>query len=188
MSEDDEDNENEDDENDQEMEEEDDEDNENEEVGDGQANESSNEDQEMEEEDARNHNYCEVCQQGGEIMLCDTCPRAYHLVCFDPELDEVPEGNWSCPQCETFLNSQTREDLVTLYKNLKVKYLSLKRKINERPYDSGNRRRCGKNDPNKCANCAKPNCGICNSCKDMARFGGPGILKERCRQRICQRF
>ncbi|MBN3306768.1 CHD5 protein, partial [Amia calva] len=24
--------------------------------------------------------YCEVCQQGGEIILCDTCPRAYHLV------------------------------------------------------------------------------------------------------------
>ncbi|KAA0707630.1 Chromodomain-helicase-DNA-binding protein 5 [Triplophysa tibetana] len=23
--------------------------------------------------------YCEVCQQGGEIILCDTCPRAYHL-------------------------------------------------------------------------------------------------------------
>ena len=36
--------------------------------------------------------YCEVCQQGGEIILCDTCPRAYHLVCLDPELDEAPEG------------------------------------------------------------------------------------------------
>ncbi|TSK77026.1 Chromodomain-helicase-DNA-binding protein 5 [Bagarius yarrelli] len=23
--------------------------------------------------------YCEVCQQGGEIILCDTCPRAYHM-------------------------------------------------------------------------------------------------------------
>ena len=44
--------------------------------------------------------YCEVCQQGGEIILCDTCPRAYHLVCFDPELEEAPEGRWSCPHCE----------------------------------------------------------------------------------------
>ena len=44
--------------------------------------------------------YCEVCQQGGEIILCDTCPRAYHLVCLDPELDEAPEGKWSCPHCE----------------------------------------------------------------------------------------
>ncbi|KAJ8319853.1 hypothetical protein KUTeg_001440 [Tegillarca granosa] len=43
--------------------------------------------------------YCEVCQQGGEIILCDTCPRAYHLVCLDPELEEAPEGKWSCPHC-----------------------------------------------------------------------------------------
>ncbi|KAK2513569.1 Chd5 [Columba guinea] len=44
--------------------------------------------------------YCEVCQQGGEIILCDTCPRAYHLVCLDPELEKAPEGRWSCPHCE----------------------------------------------------------------------------------------
>ncbi|XP_071146572.1 chromodomain-helicase-DNA-binding protein Mi-2 homolog isoform X6 [Mytilus edulis] len=44
--------------------------------------------------------YCEVCQQGGEIILCDTCPRAYHLVCLEPELEEAPEGKWSCPKCE----------------------------------------------------------------------------------------
>ncbi|RZF43693.1 hypothetical protein LSTR_LSTR010775 [Laodelphax striatellus] len=44
--------------------------------------------------------YCEVCQQGGEIMLCDTCPRAYHHVCLDPELEGTPEGKWSCPHCE----------------------------------------------------------------------------------------
>ncbi|XP_058807759.1 chromodomain-helicase-DNA-binding protein Mi-2 homolog isoform X2 [Phymastichus coffea] len=44
--------------------------------------------------------YCEVCQQGGEIILCDTCPRAYHLVCLEPELEETPEGKWSCPHCE----------------------------------------------------------------------------------------
>uniref|UniRef100_A0A914XBA7 DNA helicase n=1 Tax=Plectus sambesii TaxID=2011161 RepID=A0A914XBA7_9BILA len=45
--------------------------------------------------------YCEVCQQGGEIILCDTCPRAYHLVCLDPDMEEPPEGKWSCPHCES---------------------------------------------------------------------------------------
>ncbi|CAB1351653.1 unnamed protein product [Coregonus sp. 'balchen'] len=44
--------------------------------------------------------YCEVCQQGGEIILCDTCPRAYHLVCLEPELEKAPKGKWSCPHCE----------------------------------------------------------------------------------------
>uniref|UniRef100_A0A672TAQ3 Chromodomain helicase DNA binding protein 3 n=1 Tax=Sinocyclocheilus grahami TaxID=75366 RepID=A0A672TAQ3_SINGR len=46
--------------------------------------------------------YCEVCQQGGEIILCDTCPRAYHLVCLEPELEKAPEGKWSCPHCVNF--------------------------------------------------------------------------------------
>lgn len=32
-------------------------------------------------------------------MLCDTCPRAYHLVCLEPPLEEAPEGKWSCPHC-----------------------------------------------------------------------------------------
>ena len=51
-------------------------------------------------DEAEHQEFCEVCQQGGEIILCDTCPRAYHLVCLDPELDEAPEGKWSCPTCE----------------------------------------------------------------------------------------
>ncbi len=41
-----------------------------------------------------------MCQQGGEIILCDTCPKAYHLVCLDPELETAPEGEWFCPTCE----------------------------------------------------------------------------------------
>ncbi|XP_031349384.1 chromodomain-helicase-DNA-binding protein Mi-2 homolog isoform X2 [Photinus pyralis] len=52
------------------------------------------------EEQYEHQDYCEVCQQGGEIILCDTCPRAYHLVCLDPELEDTPEGRWSCPHCE----------------------------------------------------------------------------------------
>jgi len=48
----------------------------------------------------QHQDFCEVCQQGGEIILCDTCPRAYHLVCLEPELEEAPDGEWFCPQCE----------------------------------------------------------------------------------------
>lgn len=44
--------------------------------------------------------FCDVCQAGGEIILCDTCPKAYHLVCLEPELEEAPEGEWFCPTCE----------------------------------------------------------------------------------------
>merc|ERR1719464_1294764 len=51
-------------------------------------------------DETEHQEYCEVCKQGGEIILCDTCPRAYHLVCLEPELSEPPEGKWSCPYCE----------------------------------------------------------------------------------------
>lgn len=53
----------------------------------------------LEDENYEHQDYCEVCQQGGEIILCDTCPKAYHLVCLEPELEEAPEGKWSCPHC-----------------------------------------------------------------------------------------
>nr|CAB3230448.1 chromodomain-helicase-DNA-binding protein 4 [Phallusia mammillata] len=43
--------------------------------------------------------YCDVCKQGGEIILCDGCPRAFHLVCLEPPLDKPPEGSWPCPVC-----------------------------------------------------------------------------------------
>lgn len=49
--------------------------------------------------------YCEVCQQGGEIILCDTCPRAYHMVCLDPDMEKAPEGKWSCPHCVSIISS-----------------------------------------------------------------------------------
>lgn len=49
----------------------------------------------FQDDDIEHQDYCEACQQGGEIILCDTCPKAYHLVCLDPELEEAPEGNHS---------------------------------------------------------------------------------------------
>ncbi|CAI2355389.1 unnamed protein product [Caenorhabditis sp. 36 PRJEB53466] len=50
-------------------------------------------------EEVENQNHCEECKQGGELLLCDTCPRAYHTVCIEA-MDEPPEGDWSCPHCE----------------------------------------------------------------------------------------
>ena len=49
-----------------------------------------------------NQDYCEICSQCGELVLCDTCPRAYHLVCMDTDSKELPEGQWSCPHCEEY--------------------------------------------------------------------------------------
>lgn len=42
---------------------------------------------------------CAVCGGAGELLLCDDCPRAWHLHCSVPVLDAVPEGAWTCAAC-----------------------------------------------------------------------------------------
>ncbi|XP_057304729.1 chromodomain-helicase-DNA-binding protein 5-like isoform X2 [Hydractinia symbiolongicarpus] len=53
---------------------------------------------------------CDVCGEGGDILLCDTCTCSWHLTCLDPPLDEVPEGLWSCPKCEAEMTGQVEEE------------------------------------------------------------------------------
>ena len=41
---------------------------------------------------------CHICDDIGELILCDTCSFAYHLQCIN--LKEIPPGTWFCPKCE----------------------------------------------------------------------------------------
>ncbi|KAJ7948987.1 protein CHROMATIN REMODELING 4 [Quillaja saponaria] len=42
---------------------------------------------------------CMLCDEGGNLLCCDTCPATYHLECLSPPLESVPEGNWQCQNC-----------------------------------------------------------------------------------------
>ncbi|KAK6917005.1 Zinc finger, PHD-finger [Dillenia turbinata] len=42
---------------------------------------------------------CVVCDLGGNLLCCDSCPRTYHLQCLDPPLKRTPLGTWQCPNC-----------------------------------------------------------------------------------------
>lgn len=44
---------------------------------------------------------CVACAEGGSLLLCDTCPNAFHYDCLPDciEIDALPEGEWSCPHC-----------------------------------------------------------------------------------------
>ncbi|XP_078374198.1 chromodomain-helicase-DNA-binding protein 4-like isoform X2 [Oculina patagonica] len=59
--------------------------------------------------------YCEECEEGGDLLLCDTCTLSFHLRCLDPPLDEPPQGRWSCPVCEDEMTSDSSEDMHSDY-------------------------------------------------------------------------
>ncbi|KAF2286829.1 hypothetical protein GH714_031186 [Hevea brasiliensis] len=42
---------------------------------------------------------CVICDVGGNLLCCDSCPRVYHLQCLDPPLKRIPMGKWQCPKC-----------------------------------------------------------------------------------------
>ncbi|NXR06140.1 AIRE regulator, partial [Semnornis frantzii] len=46
-----------------------------------------------------NEDECAVCSDGGELICCDGCPRAFHLACLVPPLPRVPSGTWWCGYC-----------------------------------------------------------------------------------------
>ena len=48
---------------------------------------------------------CQVCggvdsSQANDILLCDTCPRGFHMLCLPRPLATVPDGEWTCHICE----------------------------------------------------------------------------------------
>ncbi|KAF3699347.1 Ras-related protein Rab-6B [Channa argus] len=46
-----------------------------------------------------NDDECAVCKDGGELICCDGCPRAFHLTCLNPALTSIPSGTWRCEWC-----------------------------------------------------------------------------------------
>ncbi|KAL1223993.1 Protein CHROMATIN REMODELING 4 [Cardamine amara subsp. amara] len=46
-----------------------------------------------------NYFECVICDLGGDLLCCDSCPRTYHTECLDPPLKRIPNGKWICPKC-----------------------------------------------------------------------------------------
>uniref|UniRef100_A0A3B4A1W8 PHD-type domain-containing protein n=1 Tax=Periophthalmus magnuspinnatus TaxID=409849 RepID=A0A3B4A1W8_9GOBI len=53
--------------------------------------------------------FCTVCRRSGQLLMCDTCSRVYHLDCLDPPLKTIPKGMWICPKCQDQVNEKLSE-------------------------------------------------------------------------------
>lgn len=50
---------------------------------------------------------CYICYNGGELVCCDFCPKAFHCECHIPPLPAIPTGIWKC--CECYASERTRK-------------------------------------------------------------------------------
>ncbi|CAI8614716.1 unnamed protein product [Vicia faba] len=59
-----------------------------------------------------NDDLCIVCWDGGNLLLCDGCPRAFHKEC--ASISSIPRGDWYCQFCQ---NMFQREKFVAYNNN-----------------------------------------------------------------------
>lgn len=63
-----------------------------------------------EPEEDPNEDWCAVCQNGGELLCCDKCPKVFHLACHIPTLNESPSGEWFCSFCRDLISPEMEYD------------------------------------------------------------------------------
>eukprot|EP00111_Clytia_hemisphaerica_P009366 TCONS_00027490-protein len=83
-------------------EEEDSDDDEEKEASEEENEEDESEEEESDEEDESGSEHgevCTVCANEGTLILCEDCPRSYHVDCCYPPLRKVPRGKWTCQIC-----------------------------------------------------------------------------------------
>ncbi|KAG9472269.1 hypothetical protein GDO78_020599 [Eleutherodactylus coqui] len=61
-------------------------------------------------EDDPNEDWCAVCQNGGELLCCEKCPKVFHLSCHVPTLMNFPSGNWFCTFCRDLSKPELEYD------------------------------------------------------------------------------
>ncbi|XP_065489175.1 transcription intermediary factor 1-alpha isoform X2 [Caloenas nicobarica] len=61
-------------------------------------------------EDDPNEDWCAVCQNGGELLCCEKCPKVFHLSCHVPTLRSFPSGEWICTFCRDLSKPEVEYD------------------------------------------------------------------------------
>ncbi|XP_046372627.1 CXXC-type zinc finger protein 1-like [Haliotis rufescens] len=142
--------------------------------------------------------YC-ICRTSDStrfMIACDNCEEWYHGDCIGiTQSDARSIKRYYCDKCRNVNNT-----LEVVYKPKKPKeklksessdaekyylteYASSKLRDKQKKQKKSTRR-CG-----ECASChRKEDCGRCDFCKDMKKFGGPNKIRQKCRLRQCANF
>ncbi|KAL2076278.1 hypothetical protein ACEWY4_028124 [Coilia grayii] len=63
-------------------------------------------DKDKDKEEDPNEDWCAVCQNGGELLCCDRCPKVFHITCHIPMLRCSPSGEWMCTFCRSLTSPE----------------------------------------------------------------------------------
>ncbi|EGG18276.1 hypothetical protein DFA_03770 [Cavenderia fasciculata] len=55
-----------------------------------------------------NNDFCDACHDGGDLLCCESCECAFHMMCLDPPVSSLPEGDWFCHSCEQNKNPKPK--------------------------------------------------------------------------------
>merc|ERR1712238_540507 len=47
-----------------------------------------------------NVDYCLICDESGDLICCDFCPRAFHCECIGLKINDLPKSRWQCTMCK----------------------------------------------------------------------------------------
>ncbi|XP_013789159.2 CXXC-type zinc finger protein 1-like, partial [Limulus polyphemus] len=141
---------------------------------------------ESDESDSERHLYC-ICRtkETNRFMIgCDKCNEWYHGDCIS--ITEEYAKNilqFFCLLCREKDSSLEIKFKEKEKKDKKNKHKDVKKDDGEKSTKKSTRR-CG-----ECINCYRTeDCGRCDFCKDMKKFGGPNKIRQKCRQRQCLNF
>jgi hypothetical protein len=77
---------------------------------------------------AGNKDLCEICRDGGELILCDNCHRSFHAECLKLKKNDIPEGNWYCPICKPIIQKKLEKNNLEQNKILSQEELEKEKK------------------------------------------------------------
>lgn len=70
---------------------------------------SQNQTKKGEKKPKMNRDSCSICRDGGDLILCDNCPKSFHMECLKiKSIDQ--NSDWYCPKCEPII--QRRKQLL----------------------------------------------------------------------------